>query len=423
MTIEKAITDCKSVYEPKGTVSGNGGNNIFSEAVLTEYLAMKGITLRYNVINKTVEIKGVSGEYNPETLQNDLPIIIYDSMKTMVKKCDKTAVQDLLGVIAGRNRFNPVIEMLSNGKWDGQDRKEGFYNILHVAGTDTLSRILIYKWMWQGLSMARNELEGAYGADGVLVLQGQQGLGKTSVARKLAIKPDLCKLGQHLDSRDKDTYRRAVSAWIVEFGEIETTFRSDLERLKAFIPSERDEYRFPYGRADQTLARRTIIMGTCNSEKFLIDPTGSRRFWTVPITDIDLEGLTKLDALQLWLQIDHETKHNPQGFRLTKEEQAELAERNGNHEKLLPAQAEVMDILAKTNTFYRDATVSEFKESHSELRSYSADQIAKALNRLGIEQRLINVTVNGKRTKARVRTLPMWKPKGFAAVDDNPFLE
>lgn len=69
--------------------------------------------------------------------------------------------------------------------------------------------------------------------------------------------PQLCKLGQHLDSRDKDTYRRAVSAWIVEFGEIETTFRSDLERLKAFITAEIDEYRpIRQGRSDPGAAYR-----------------------------------------------------------------------------------------------------------------------------------------------------------------------
>jgi putative DNA primase/helicase len=239
----------------------------------------------------------------------------------------------------------------------------------------------------------------------------------------MAVELSLCKLGQHLDSHDKDTYRRAVSAWIVEFGEIETTFRSDLERLKAFITNAVDEYRLPYGRSDQTLARRSVIIGTCNSTQFLIDPSGSRRFWTVPVSNINLEVLSTLDMLQLWLQVDKETKHDPQGFRLTKDEQAALAERNTDHEKPLPAQLEVMDVLTKQSTFYREVTVSEFKEAHTELRNYSADQISKVLTKLGIEQRRVNVTVNGKRKTMRVRTLPMWKPAMKTAVeDDNPFL-
>jgi putative DNA primase/helicase len=289
------------------------------------------------------------------------------------------------------------------------DRLQTFYDILHIPESDALSRTLIYKWLWQGLSMPRNTLKDAYGADGILVLQGAQGIGKTSVARKLAVNHSLCKLGQHLDSRDKDTYRRAVSAWIVEFGEIETTFKSDIEKLKAFITTAVDEYRLPYGRADQTLARRTVIMGTCNSERFLIDPTGSRRFWTVPLTDINLPALSKLDALQLWLQVDVATKDNPQGFRLTKEEQAALAVRNCEHERLLPAEAESLDIMAKDNMDMCDATVSEFKAEHSELSHYTADQIGRALSHMGIEQRVVYYTENGRRTSARVRHVPMRK--------------
>jgi putative DNA primase/helicase len=400
----------------KATASGGEGEGqtTLSEAFLTQYLAERGITLRYNVINKNIEIKGLEGGYNPETLQNDLPIILYDSLKSAVKKCDKGSVQDLLGVIAGKNRFNPVLELLASAVWDGTDRVETFCSILGIPESDTLSRTLIYKWLWQSLSMPRNELENAYGADGILVLQGAQGIGKTSVARKLAVTPSLCKLGQHLDSRDKDTYRRAVSAWIVEFGEIEATFKSDIEKLKAFITNAVDEYRLPYGRADQTLARRTVIMGTCNSERFLIDPTGSRRFWTVPLTNIDLAALAEFDALQLWLQVDTATKDNPQGFRLTKEEQAALAVRNCAHERLLPAEAEILDIMAKDEVIMRDATVSEFKAEHRELAHYTADQIGRALTHMGIEQRVVYYTGNGRRTSARVRHVPM--PMGSVQI-------
>ena len=61
----------------------------------------------------------------------------------------------------------------------------------------------------------------------------------------LGIRPDFVKLGQWIDPKDKDTMLRCTSAWIVELGEIETTLRSDLERLKAFITAEADEYRLP----------------------------------------------------------------------------------------------------------------------------------------------------------------------------------
>jgi hypothetical protein len=109
----------------------------------------------------------------------------------------------------------------------------------------------------------------------------------------------------------------------------------------------------------------------------------------------------------LWLQIDAATKDNPQGFRLTKQERADLAIRNGAHEKMIPAQAEIMDILADGEFHMRDVTVTEFRQEHNSLRTYTTDQISRALNRLGIEQRIVNVNLGDRRTTARVRTLPM----------------
>lgn len=419
-TIHKAIESCGGeFYTPKVrakkarksiTIAGEEYDTL-DERALTAYLNDIGASVKYNVITREVEIKGIEQSYNPESIVNDLPIILFDRLKNNLNRCNKTNVQDLLSVIAGKCRFNPVTEMLERGTWDGANRLQDLYSILHIPEYDKLSRTLIYKWLWQSLSMARNELLDAYGADGVLVLQGRQGLGKTTFVRKMAVCPALCKLGQYLDSRDKDTYRRACSAWLVEFGEIESTFKSDLERLKGFITSEIDEYRLPYGRSDQRLARRTSIVGTCNSAQFLIDPTGSRRFWTIPLTAIDLERLAVFDSLQLWQQIDAETKHNRQGFRLTKDEQARLADRNAKHEKPLPGQAEVMDVLAKQDPDleYRDVTVSVFKDAHKELSHYSVDQIGKVLSKLGIERGFSNSQVDGKRTSARTRNLPVRK--------------
>ena len=67
------------------------------------------ISVRYNVIKRSVEIKRVNSEYNPETLQNDLPVILFDNLKRKLKKCDKLSICDLLSVIAWKNCFNPQL--------------------------------------------------------------------------------------------------------------------------------------------------------------------------------------------------------------------------------------------------------------------------------------------------------------------------
>jgi len=258
--------------------------------------------------------------------------------------------------------------------------------------------------------MLHNDIGQAFGADGMLVLQGPQGIGKTSFVRMIGIRPEFVKLGQYLDPRDKDTYRRCTSTWIAELGEIETTLKSDIERLKAFITAERDEYRLPYGRADHTLARRTSLIGTCNTERFLVDPSGSRRFWTIPVEEIDLPRLTEINALQLWRQIKTMCAHNPNEFRLSAEEREQLQARNSRHEKPLPAQEELEDIFAdaeadKAGFQWVSVTVSEFKAEYACLSRYSVQQISAALNRLGNKSKhqRVNGTIN------RVRVLPLHK--------------
>jgi len=380
-----------------------------TEATLEEYLAAKGIMVHLNVITHELEITGIPTEYNPESRRNDLLVILFDELKQLYR-CDRQTVGDLLNLIAGKNRYNPVLELIDCNEWDGVDYLGQLIDILGIREDDELSKTLLYKWAAQCYQLLHNEIGLNISADGMLVLQGPQGCGKTSFVRQIGIRPDFVKLGQWLDPRDKDTLRRCTSAWIVELGEIETTLRSDLERLKAFITAESDEYRLPYARADNKTARRTSLVGTCNSERFLIDPTGSRRFWTIHVENIDLNRLMNFPSLRFWRQIKEICKGHPDDFRLTLEEREELELRNTEHEKPMKAQLEVEDIISEAerdpNCFeWRLVTVSEFKEEYPSLRRYDVRQIGAALDKLGYDAK--RVKRNG--AVSRLRELPFHK--------------
>jgi hypothetical protein len=350
------------------------------------HLEQNNISVKYNETVRKAEIKEVI-KYNNNYIVDNLPIIIYNDLNLLYKKCNISIVQDFLKVIMMNNAYNPVLKLIESKKWDNIDRMADLYKIMRIDNSDSLSKTLVYKWLWQNLSMARND-KGEYGADGLLVLKGGQATGKTTFARKAALKNDFFGEGLLLDVRQKDTIIRAVSCWIGELGEIESTFKSDINALKAFITLPGDNYRVPYGRISEELPRRTSFIGTCNSDEYLIDETGNRRYWTVPINDrMDLETLEKFDMLQLYLQIDEESKNNIQGFRLTPEEITELAERNGYHEKMLKGEHEVKDILFKAerdNLLFEEMTVTEFKELYPVLRNYPVERIGAALRKNGI---------------------------------------
>lgn len=362
--------------------------------ILEACLKEMNIEIKLNQITHEISFSGLASKYNPESSISDLAVILSNELKVKYSQCSKDTVMDYLKVLAGMHRYNPVSDYLTSLTWDGKDYLNEFYDVLGIKNDDSLSRTLIQKWLWQCVALSQNDLKHPFGADGVLVLNGAQGIGKTSVGHALGTKHGFFTEGMYIDKQDKDTTRRCISNWIVELGEIETTFRSDLERLKAFITAPIDIYRLPYVRSDEKTVRRTSIIATCNTTDFLIDPTGSRRFWTIPIDLIDLEKLRQFDIDGLWAQMYMEVNTHPNGlqcFRLTRLEQFQLQVRNLEHEKPLTAETEVRDILTDAQTNYTrysmmDITISDWKEYYSSLACYKANQIGKVLSKMGYEQ-------------------------------------
>ena len=100
-----------------------GSKPVFDMDVLQGWLASVGLTIRYNMISRKVEIIGEVPRSIPREHGNALlPIIIHDSLKGGYKQCSRDTIQDLLNVLAVQNRINPITEMLGTQTWDGIDR-------------------------------------------------------------------------------------------------------------------------------------------------------------------------------------------------------------------------------------------------------------------------------------------------------------
>ena len=96
---------------------------------------------------------------------------------------------------------------------------------------------------------------------------------------------------------------------------------------------------------NRTLKKDIPVMSReeINNKERGIDETGSRRFWVVK-PNIDVERVLALDEVwmkQMWAQV-YETLYmpDPQGFRLTKEEMADLQAHNEAYAKPLRCGAE-----------------------------------------------------------------------------------
>ena len=376
-----------------------------TRAILAEELAARGYGVRYNVISSEYETTGRTNAGRVMS-QDDLVTIMHDALADDYKGVSFDTLAAYLTFEAREHQYNPVLEVLKAAKWDGTDRLPQLYALVGID-EDELSKTLVRKWLMQSVALLFNDAGDPFGADGCLVLNGDQGAGKTSLFRHLAMRDAWFGEGLTVNDRDKDTTRRIVSVWLAELGEVESTLKSDISALKAFVTASIDHYRLPYGKSDIVAPRLTSLCATCNSDRYLIDPTGNRRWWSVPFTrTVPREELLALDALQLWAQVyavvaPLSYRDKSACFRLTEAEKAALAVRNGEYEKPIKGQPEVEDILAQAQAdglTYREMTVGEWKEMWPTLRGYSVQQIGAALSRCGIDP---------KRTKTtRTRELP-----------------
>lgn len=363
-----------------------------TRAALADEMHARGYSVRYNVISGEYETIGRT-EAGRVMTQDDLITLMHDALADDYKGASFDTLTQYIAFQARENQYNPVVELLKATKWDGVDRLPQLYNLVGVTD-DALSKTLIRKWLYQAVALLFNDAADPFGADGCLVLNGEQGAGKTSLFRHLAMRDAWFGEGCSIDDHDKDTGRRVITKWISELGEVESTLKSDISKLKAFVSASVDRYRLPYGKSDVVAPRFTSLCATCNSDRYLIDPTGNRRWWSVPFNrTVPRAELLELDALQLWAQIFAIVAplnyHDKAAcFRLSEDEKKLLAVRNGEYEKPLKSQPEVADILfqaKRDDLTMKRMTVSEFKSLWDVLRPYTAQQISAALKACEIE--------------------------------------
>ncbi|MDD3513473.1 MAG: virulence-associated E family protein, partial [Synergistaceae bacterium] len=142
--------------------------------------------------------------------------------------------------------------------------------------------------------------------DYILVLNGPQGIGKSTLIYKLGGEwySDSLNLS---DMNDKTAAEKLQGYWILEIGEMAGMRKADIEKVKAFVSRQDDKYRASFGRRVTPHPRQCIFFGTTNSENgYLRDITGNRRFWTVktPGTGrLKPWQLEDADVRQIWAEV------------------------------------------------------------------------------------------------------------------------
>lgn len=308
----------------------------------TEYLlAGYGIKVRFNLMSRHIEIDIPGEEIVAEDDAENVAMTQIISLHAL-NGIAATQVVPYVGALSRKFQFHPVRDWVESKPWDGRSRLQELYETLRVAPEhEDYRNAIMRRWLLSGVAAAfSTDADSRY--EGCLILTGAQGLGKTSWLRSL-VQPGLGAFrdGLLLDPDNKDSMRIATTAWLVELGEVDATFRkADIAKLKAFLSKPQDIYRDAYARKESVIKRRTFYGATVNDSKFLVDETGNRRWWTIPVLSINWEH--DVDRQQVWAEL-LEIFKTGEGWHLQNNERAMLDRMNSNHEVVRPMEELLRD--------------------------------------------------------------------------------
>lgn len=347
-----------------------------------------------------------TGMLEGEWLDSDTTRLIawlfkHEGLVVSADLCDRSVIA------VGESRgFHPVQRYLESLEWDGVGRLDTFLPHYFATKDNAYTRGIGRRWL---LSAVARIMEPGCQVDCVMVLESPQGWGKSTGMAALA------GAGWYGDTAinigDKDSYQNLRHVWIYGLDELDSLRRSEITKTKTFISSRVDRYRPSFARRARDFPRQCVFVGSTNESKYLVDPTGNRRFWPARMTRAVDVSLIAADRDQLWAEVfqryqDGEPWHaDTAEFReLCAEQQAERVESD-------PWETVVAEWLASPRHYdsLKPFHIAEGVEGvhiliHAigkrvdAITKFDQMRIAQVLNSLGY-QRGARRSVDGKRTR------------------------
>lgn len=223
--------------------------------------------------------------------------------------CSRGTLEEAVRMVAARHAYHPVRAYLEGLKWDGERRLATWLRrcCLEPAEWDDADDLQQYlarvgTWFLQG--MVARVMQPGVKFDYMLILEGAQGLRKSTLLATLA-GDWFADTGLNLG--DKDSYQQLQGRWLYEFAELDSFGKADVTKIKSFVASASDYFRASFDRRARDYPRQVVFGGTTNEDHYLTDPTGNRRMWPVRVTRlIDIAWLAEnrdqlfAEAMQRW---------------------------------------------------------------------------------------------------------------------------
>lgn len=196
--------------------------------------------------------------------------------------------------------FHPVRDYLSSLTWDKVPRIDTW--LVEAGHADDTPYVRAVSAIFL-IAAVRRMREPGCKYDEMIILESAQGRLKSTAARTLCPSPDWFLDDLNLNVSSQKLIEATLGKWIVEASDLAGKRKTELEQLKAMLSRQVDgPVRMAYARVPVERKRQFVLIGTTNSDSYLNDPTGGRRFWPVRIYDtFDIEWIAQ-HRDQLWAE-------------------------------------------------------------------------------------------------------------------------
>lgn len=213
----------------------------------------------------------------------------------------KDRIENGLKVVGFNNRKNGVKDRILSYKWDGVERIPTLLSDYLGAEESEYTADVMKKALTAAVARAFDDKGVKF--DYMVVFSGKQGIGKSTFLSKLGMEWFSDSL---YSFEGKEAAELIQGTLINEVGELSAMNKSETETVKQFLSKTHDIYREAYGRRTNRYPRRCVFFGSTNSDEFLRDVTGNRRFWPVKVGEYpikkDIFKDLDLEISQIWAE-------------------------------------------------------------------------------------------------------------------------